>query len=275
LAASRIHPTAVIDSKAELDPSVEVGPYSVIESGVEIGAGTTIGPHVHIQGLTVIGRENQIGSYSTPGHAAQHLAYRGEPRRLKIGDRNRIREFVSIHRGFEEGEGTVIGNDCMFMGSAHVGHDVHIGNRVILVNNAAIAGHGVVGESAFISGYTGVHQFCRMGRLAFLGGILKITQDVPPFLMVDGSPARIRALNAVGLRRAGISAESQKELRRLFKHLYLTHQPIRLAIASLEPETLGPEARELVEFYSGGKRGVISGPGGRRAKAPDGEASEA
>jgi UDP-N-acetylglucosamine acyltransferase len=204
------------------------------------------------------------------------MAYRGEPRHLRIGDRNRIREHVSIHRGFEEGEGTVVGSDCMFMGMAHIGHDCRIGNSVILVNGTAIAGHAVIGDSAFISGFTGVHQFCRVGRLAFLGGLLKVTQDVPPFVMVDGAPARIRALNAVGLRRAGITAESQKALRRVFKHLYLTHQPIRLAIASLEVEALCPEGRELVEFYlSDSRRGVISGPGGRKTKAPDEESSEA
>jgi UDP-N-acetylglucosamine acyltransferase len=275
LSASRIHPTAVIDPKAELDPTVEIGPYAVIEAGVRIGPGTIVGPHVHIQGQTTIGRENEIGSHAMIGHAPQHMAYRGEPRRLRIGDRNRIREFVTIHRAFEEGEGTIVGDDCMFMGASHVGHDCHVGNSVILVNYVALGGHAIIGDRAFISGYTGVHQFCRIGRLAFLGGLIKVTQDVPPFLMVDGNPPRIRALNSVGIRRAGISAESQKELRRVFKHLYLTIQPIRTAIASLDLESLGPEARELVAFYSASKRGVISGPGGRKSKAPDEEPSEA
>lgn len=275
MALSRIHPTAVIDPKAELDPSVEVGPYSVIEAGVQIGPGTRIGPHVHIQGMTVVGGDCFIGTFSTIGHAPQHIAYRGEPRWLRIGDRTHIREYVTIHRAYQEGQGTTIGTDCMLMDFAHIGHDCHIGNGVIMVNNSGLAGHAEIGDRAFISGYSGVHQFCRVGRLAFIGGFEKINKDVPPFVMIDGEPARIRALNSVGLRRAGFSADTQKQLRRVFKHLYLTHQPIRLAIAELASEALCPEARELIEFYDGGKRGVISGPGGRKSKAPSDESPEA
>lgn len=275
MAQSRIHPTAIIDPAAELDPSVEVGPYTMIESGVRIGPGTTIGPFVHIQGLTSIGRDNHIGAHALLGHAPQHIAYRGEPRHLVIGDRNQIREGVSIHRAYEEGNATTIGNDCMLMGYAHVGHDCHVGNHVIIVNYTSIGGHAVIGDRAFISGLAGVHQFVRIGRLAFVGGILKVAQDVPPFVMVDGNPPRIRALNSVGLRRAALPTESQKELRRVFKHLYLTHQPIRTAIAELDLASLCPEARELVAFYDGGKRGILSGPGSRKSKASDDESPEA
>lgn len=269
MAQSRIHPTAIIDPKAEIDPSVEIGPYSIIEADVRIGPGNRIGPHVHIQGQTFIGEDNFIGSHAMIGHAPQHMAYRGEPRRLKIGNRNQFREFVSIHRAFEEGVSTVIGDDCMFMGFAHVGHDCQIGNGVILVNNTSIGGHSSIGDRAFVSGAAGIHQFVRIGRLAFVGGIIKITQDVPPFIMVDGSPARIRALNSVGLRRAGISTDSQKDLRRIFKHLYHTQQPIRQALASLDLESLSPEAREMVNFYESGKRGIMSG--GLRKGSPSGE----
>jgi UDP-N-acetylglucosamine acyltransferase len=274
LAQSRIHPTAVIDPKAQIDSSVEIGPYAIIEAGVRIDAGNRIGPHVHIQGETSIGRDNFIGSHTMLGHAPQHVAYRGEPRHLTIGERNQFREFVSIHRAFEEGAATTIGNDCMFMGFAHVGHDCQIGNGVILVNNTSIGGHTTIGDRAFVSGATGVHQFVRIGRLAFVGGILRITQDVPPFVMVDGNPPRIRALNSVGLRRAGVSPDSQTELRRVFKQLYLTTQPIRLALAALDVNALGPEARELVQFYEGGKRGTMSGMT-RKAKAPGEDSSEA
>lgn len=275
MAESRIHPTAIVDPKAEIDASVEIGPYSVVESGVTIGPGTRLGPHVHIQGRTTIGRDNLIGTHAMLGHAPQHVAYRGEPRDLRIGDRNQIREFVSIHRAFEEGASTIIGDDCMFMAFSHIGHDCHVGNGVIIVNNSSIGGHAIIGDRAFISGTTGIHQFVRIGRLAFVGGIIKVTQDVPPFLMVDGAPPRIRALNSVGLRRAGLPAESQKDLRRVFKQLYLTPQPIRHAIASLDASTLTPEARELIAFYEGGKRGTVSGPSSRKTKAPDGESSEA
>lgn len=275
MAESRIHPTAIVDPKAEIDASVEIGPYSIIEADVRIGAGTKLGPHVHIQGRTTIGRDNLIGSHATLGHAPQHMAYRGEPRDLKIGDRNQIREFVSIHRAFEEGGCTIVGDDCMLMAFSHVGHDCHVGNGVIIVNNTSIGGHAVIGDRAFVSGSAGIHQFVRIGRLAFVGGIIKITQDVPPFLMVDGTPPRIRALNSVGLRRSGLSTESQKDLRKVFKQLYLTTQPIRQALASLDLKSLSPEARELVAFYEGGKRGTVSGPSSRKAKAPDGDPSGA
>lgn len=269
MAESRIHPTAIVDPKAEIHESVEIGPYSIIEAGVRIGAGTKLGPHVHIQGRTTIGRDNFIGSHTTLGHAPQHMAYRGEPRHLKIGDRNQIREFVSVHRAFEEDGCTTIGDDCMFMGFAHIGHDCQVGNGVIIVNSTSIGGHAIIGDRAFVSGMAGVHQFVRIGRLAFVGGITKVTQDVPPFLMVDGTPLRIRALNSVGLRRAGLSTDAQKDLRRVFKHLYLTSQPIRQALASLDLDSLSPEARELVAFYEGGKRGTVSGPASKKAKTPD------
>ncbi len=274
MAQSRIHPTAVIDPKAEIDTSVEIGPYSIIEADVRIDSGNRIGPHVHIQGETTIGRDNFVGSHAMLGHAPQHVAYRGEPRRLNIGHRNQFREFVSIHRAFEAEDATTIGDDCMFMGFAHVGHDCHVGNGVILVNNSSIGGHTTIGDRAFVSGAAGIHQFVRIGRLAFVGGILKVTQDVPPFVMVDGNPPRIRALNSVGLRRAGVSPESQKELRQVFKQLYLTSQPIRQALASLDVNALSPESRELVEFYGGGKRGTMSGMT-RKAKTPGEESSGA
>lgn len=275
MAPSRIHPTAIIDPQAELDPTVEVGPYCVIEKGVRIGEGTRIGPHVHIQGQTTIGRENTIGSHCTIGHAPQHAAYKGEPRWLRIGDRNQIREFVSIHRAFYEGEGTTVGNDCMFMGFVHIGHDCRIGNGVIVVNSTSIGGHAEIGDRAFISGMTGVHQFCRIGRLAFVGGIIKIAQDVPPFVMADENPPRIRALNSVGLRRAGISPAAQKELRQVFKRIYLSNEPVRVAIASLNGAALTPESRELLDFYEGGKRSVMSGPAARKAKASGEDSPEA
>lgn len=261
-----IHPTAIIDPKAEIDPSVEIGPYAVIEADVSIGRGTKIGPYVHIQGIAEIGEDNFIGTGAQVGHAPQHGAYSGEPRLTRIGDRNQIREYVSIHRAYEEGSATTVGNDCLLMGMAHVGHDCVLGDSVVISNFTGLAGHVTVGDRVFMAGSGGVHQFCRIGRLAFVGAMAKVRNDIPPFVMADGDPVAIRALNSVGLKRAPLSTDGGKDLRRLFKQLYRSNRPIRSVIEELDSSALSPEGRELVEFYAGSVRGVIP-PAGVRGRA--------
>ncbi len=245
----KIHPTAIIDAKAELDSSVEVGPYAIIEGEVRVGPGTRIAPHAHIQGITEIGARNVICTGVIIGHAPQHIAYRGEPRRLVIGDKNVFREGVSVHRAFAEDGETRIGNECLFMACSHVAHDCVVGNRVILVNGALLAGHATIGDGVIISGLTALHQFCRVGRLAMLGGMSRIAFDVPPFVIVEGNPSYIRKLNTVGLQRAGLSEDAIKELRDVYKKLYRTEEKVRTVIAGLDLDSLGSEARELVDFY--------------------------
>ena len=256
MANSQIHPTAVVDPKAEIDTGVRIGPFAVIEDGVSISAGTKIGPNVHIQGLTKIGPDNEIGSFCTLGHAPQHTGYQGAPTGLVIGRGNSIREYVSVHRALIEGDATVVGDDCMIMAFAHIAHDCKLGDRVTLANASMLAGHVEVSSDAFISGLLGIHQFCRVGRLAMVGGMSRVTRDVPPFMIVEGIPAAIRGLNVVGLRRAGFNAEDRRILQRLYRTLYRSNKGVRMVIAELDVDALSPEGRELIDFYGASKRGV-------------------
>jgi UDP-N-acetylglucosamine acyltransferase len=264
-----IHPTAIVDPQAELASDVEVGPFAVIEAGVKIASGTIIGPHVHVQGLTEIGPNNSIGTGSTIGLPPQHIEYRGAPTRLVIGSGNRIRECVSIHRAFREGEATVIGNDCFFMDGSHVAHDCRLGNGVIVANGVMLGGHVSVGDRAFISGLVAVHQFCRIGRLAMTQGLSGIGQDVPPFMIVGGFRAVIRALNVVGLQRAGVSTDVRAELKRLFRALYRSGKTIKAALEEVDRRELSPEGRELLDFYSESRRGITPHVSARRPVVED------
>lgn len=253
-----IHPTAIVDPSAEIDPAANIGPYVVIEAGVAIGPGTTVGPFTHIEGLTTIGRDNRIGSGCAIGGAPQHTGYAGAPTRLVIGDGNTIREGASLHRAFKEGEATIVGDGCFIMGHAHVAHDCRLGDGVIVANNALLAGHVQVGDRAFVSGGSVVHQFVRIGRLAMLSGLSGVGQDVPPFCVVQSAPAAIRALNTVGLTRAGFTSAQRLEIKRVFRTLLRSSKPLRETLSELNVGEWGPEAREFIEFYEGGKRGVVS-----------------
>lgn len=266
-----IHPSAVIDPKAEIDPTATIGPFVVIEANVKIGPGTTIGPYVHIQGHCEIGANNTIATGCTIAHPPQHTAYRGAPTWVRIGDNNVIREYVSINRGYEEGHATVVGNNCFFMGFSHVGHDCVVGNGVIIANGALLAGHVTVGDRSFISGNVVIHQFCRIGRLVMAAGGSGIGQDVPPFMIAEGRPAFIRSLNTVGLSRAGFGPDKRLEVKRLYKALYRSGKTVKSALAELDISTLGPECMELVHFYEKSKRGVASFAPYSRGRSAEGE----
>lgn len=270
-----IHPTAIIDPSAQLAFDVEVGPHAIIEAGVTLGARTRIGPMVHIQGTTSIGADNIISTGATIGFPPQYLGFSGAPTRTVIGDRNVIREYVSIHRALKEESATAIGSDCYLMAYSHVAHDCQLGDRVILANGALLAGHVTVGERAFISGNAVVHQFCRIGRLAMLAGLSGTAKDIPPFTTAQGSPARLRKLNLVGMRRAGISAATCSELRRLFREVNLTPGLLTAIINAIDLAPLSPEGREFIEFYRTTKRGVV--PAGLRRKgleSPDSQETD-
>jgi UDP-N-acetylglucosamine acyltransferase len=251
-----IHPTAIVDPKAQLAADVEIGPNCVIEAGVTIGARTKIGPMVHIQGTTVIGEDNQIYTGATIGFPPQYLGFDGSATKTVIGNRNVIREYGNIHRALNDASVTSIGDDNFFMAFAHVAHDCHVGNRVILANGALLAGHVTVGDRAFISGNAVVHQFCRIGRMAMLGGLCGALKDIPPFCTALGAPATLRKLNLVGLRRAGVSAATCMELRRLYREIHLSEKLLSEVVRSIDVTTLSPEGREFVEFYRTSKRGV-------------------
>ena len=252
-----IHPTAVIDPKAELGCDVEVGPHSVIEAGVTIGDRTRIGPLVHIQGETTMGADNVVHTAATLGLPPQHTGYDGAPTRLEIGSGNVFREYVSVNRAFEAGEATRIGNDNFLMGTSHVAHDCCLGNNIVMANGALLAGHVIVGDRVFVGGSAGIHQYVRIGRLAMIGGLSRIIKDVPPFMMAEGHPAHLRGLNIVGLRRADFPRPVLKELKRLLHAFSAPGRPLTQALEAIGLDDYGEEAREWVEAYKTSQRGVL------------------
>ena len=258
-----IHPTAVINSQAKLHPTVRVDPYAVIGDRVTIGANTVVGSHAIIDGLTQIGQDNQIFPGAAIGLEPQDLKYRGANSQVKIGDRNRIREYVTINRATNEGEATVIGNDNLLMAYSHVGHNCVIGDEVIIANSVAIAGHVNIESMAIISGVLGIHQFVHIGRMAMVGGMSRISRDVPPYMMVEGNPAKVRSLNLTGLKRRGLSNNEIRELKQAFSHLYLKKMPIKDAIAQLDLLTDNQHIKHLQHFIrlslDDGRRGLIAG----------------
>jgi UDP-N-acetylglucosamine acyltransferase len=254
-----IDASAVIDPGAELAGDVSVGPYSVIGPDVIIGRGTHIGPHVVINGPTRIGRDNKIFQFASIGDAPQDKKYAGEPTRLEIGDRNTIREFVTINRGTIQDEGvTRMGDDNWIMAYVHIAHDCQIGNQTIFANNASLAGHVTVGDFAILGGFTLVHQFCSIGTHSLTAFGSGISLDVPPYMTVGGSPARVHGLNMEGLRRRGLSPENRKVLKQAYKTLYRKSLSLQDAIAIMKDETdTCPELQLLVDFLEQQKRGIV------------------
>jgi UDP-N-acetylglucosamine acyltransferase len=250
-----IHPTAIIDARAELDPSVEIGPYSVIEAGVMIGAGCRIGPHVHLLGPTSIGANNCFHTGCVVGDAPQDLKYKGEPTRLVIGEGNVFREFFTAHRSNSEKEDTTIGSNSLFMSGSHVGHNCHIGNHVVFANGALAAGHVIVEDRAFLSGSCLVHQFARVGTMAMMQGGAAISQDLPPFTIATGENG-ICGLNVVGLRRAGVTSEARHELRQLYRALFRRGVPMSEALAESRVRFTGELSKRMIEFVAAARKGV-------------------
>ena len=254
-----IHPQAIVDPGATLAEGVTVGPWTHIGADVEIGRGTVIASHVVIKGPTRIGADNHIFQFSTVGEATPDLKYNNEPTLLTIGDRNTIREGVTIHRGTVQDLGeTRIGDDNLIMAYAHIGHDSVIGNHTILVNNVALAGHVRVGDWAILSGYTLVHQFCRIGPHSFSGMQTAIGKDVPAYVTVSGSPAEAKTINTEGLRRRGFSDRAISQLRRAFKILYRQNLTLDIAIQRLETMLSDtPEVQVLIDSIRASERGIV------------------
>ncbi|MEZ5564384.1 MAG: acyl-ACP--UDP-N-acetylglucosamine O-acyltransferase [Gammaproteobacteria bacterium] len=254
-----IHPTAIVDSRAELAADVSVGPYAVIDAGVTIGAGTTIGAHTVIRGTTTIGRQNRIFQFASIGEDPQDKKYGGEPTCLEIGDRNTFREFCTINRGTAQDLGTTrIGNDNWIMAYVHVAHDCVVGNEVIFSNNTTLAGHVHVGDHVICSGFSAVHQFCRLGAHSFLGGFAAVTRDVPPYVIVAGQPTAPHGINSEGLKRRGFTAEQLRNLKEAYRILY--REQLQLAEARERLAALAstqPEVRLLVDFIDQSERSLI------------------
>lgn len=241
---TQVHPTAIVDPKAELDVSVVVGPYAVIGPSVQIGAGTTIGAHCVVEGCTTIGRDNRVFQFASLGAAPQDKKYAGEPTELVIGDRNTIREFCTFNLGtVQDGGVTRIGDDNWIMAYVHIAHDCQVGNQVTMANNATLAGHVEVGDWATVGGLTGVLQRMRIGAHAMVGFASHVGKDVPPFMVVDGNPLAVRGVNLVGLRRRDFSAGRIAAIREMHKLIYRqgkTLEEARAAIAALAAHA--PEA---------------------------------
>ncbi len=260
---SLIHPSAIVDPAAQLAASVIVGPYAAIGAGVRVGEGTQIGSHCVIEGPTTIGRDNRIFAHAVLGGPPQDMKYRGEPTELHIGDRNTIREFCTFNRGTAQDVGiTRVGNDNWIMAYVHIAHDVQLGARTILANNATLAGHVHVGDWAIVGGLTGVHQFCRIGAHAMTGFQSRIAQDVPPFMMVEGNPGETRGFNAEGLRRRGFSKERIALIKQMHRLLYrdgLKLEDARSAIAALAGTVPGGDADValLLDFLAASTRGIV------------------
>ena len=254
-----IHPTALVDRRAELDATTEIGPYVVIEGPVEIGARTRIMAHAVLLGRTVLGADNVVHPGAVLGDEPQDLKYDGAPSGLRIGDRNVIRENAELHRGTAADTWTVLGEDNYVMARAHVAHNCRVGNGVIVASGALLAGHVTVGDLAFVSGNCVVHQFTRIGRLAIMRGLSRTSRDVPPFAIMDGTHV-VRGLNRVGLRRAGFDRERIAALARAFRILFRTRGDLRGAIARVEAEPRTPDVDELLTFIREARRGVAMGP---------------
>lgn len=254
-----IHATAIVHPGARIGANVSIGPYSIVGEHVEIGDGTCIGPHVVIEGHTRIGRDNQISQFCSLGGAPQDKKYAGEPTRLDIGDRNTIREYCSFSLGtVQDGGLTRVGDDNWIMAYVHVAHDCLVGNQTIFANNATLAGHVQVGDWAILGGFTGVHQFVRVGAHSFCGVGTVLLQDLPPFVTVAGNPAQPHGINSEGLRRRGYSSEGIAAIKRAYRALYrsgLTLDEARARVGEIVAEN--EEVKLLGDFISTSGRGIV------------------
>ncbi|WP_027714479.1 acyl-ACP--UDP-N-acetylglucosamine O-acyltransferase [Desulfuromonas sp. TF] len=253
-----IHPTAIVHSAARIDEGVSIGPYAVIGEHVSIAAGTTVGPHSVIEGWTEIGRDNRIFQFASVGADPQDLKFHGEQSFLRLGDRNTVREFVTLHRGTEDGGGeTVIGDDNLFMAYSHVAHDCRVGNRVILANAATLAGHVVVDDHAILGGLSGVHQFTRIGSHAMISGGSVVVQDIVPFIMAQGDRAKPAGLNLVGLKRRGFSDSTLHDLKTAYKLIFRSGLRLEEALEKVTAELdETPELKMFTEFIRNSHRGI-------------------
>ncbi len=252
-----IHPTAIIHPKAELGPDCEIGPYCVIGEHVVIGRGCFFHSHVVVDGYTRLGEANEVFPFTALGLKTQDLKWRGGLTRTEIGDHNTFRECVTVNSATEAGEVTVVGSHNHVLAYSHVAHNVKLGDYVVMSNAATLAGHVTVENHAIIGGLAAVHQFCRIGKMAIIGGCSKVVQDVPPFMLADGNPAETRTINKVGLERNGVSETAQTALRQAYKILFREGLTTSNALVRIEQELPHlAEIEHLVAFVRGTERGI-------------------
>lgn len=259
--ATHVHPSAVVDAQAELADGVEVGALAYVGPGVRLGEGSRVHHHATVEGKTELGRGCEVFPYACIGGKTQDLKYRGGHPGLRIGERNVFREYVSIHGATLEGDFTVIGSDNLFLAYTHVAHECVLGDHIIMSNYAGLAGHVHVEDHVVIAGYGGVHQFCRIGKHAMIGGAAKVVQDVPPFFIIDGSPATVRTVNKVGLERCGYTAEQMNRIRHLFRILYREGLNRTQALERLQtdPDAGSAEFQHMLAFAKASERGLAPG----------------
>lgn len=254
-----IHSSSIIEDGAIIGANVKIGPFCVIGGQVEIGAGTVLNSHVVVNGITKIGCDNQIYQFASIGEVNQDLKYAGEPTRVEIGDRNRIRESVTIHRGTAQGGGiTKVGNDNLLMINTHIAHDCTVGNRCILANNATLAGHVEIDDYAIVGGMTAVHQFCIIGAHVMVGGCSGVAQDVPPYIIAQGNHATPFGVNVEGLKRRGFSKEAIMAIRKAYKLLYRSNKTLEEVKPEIEEIAQKvPEVQSYIDFFTRSTRGII------------------
>ena len=255
----KIHPTAIVHPDAVLGEGVEIGPWSIVEGTVKIGARTKVGPRVTIEGHTTLGEDNVIFTGAVVGSLTQDKKSDGGVSYLRIGDRNTIREYATLNPGTLNGTETVIGNDNLLMAYAHVAHDCIIHNGATLANNATLAGHVIVEDQAILGGLSAVHQFVRIGKLSITGGCSKVVQDIPPFMMVDGHPAKAFGINSVGLDRAGYSKEEKAAIKKAFKIIFKSGLILKNVIKQIQQEIpVSPSIQTILSFLGTSERSICS-----------------
>jgi UDP-N-acetylglucosamine acyltransferase len=258
--STTIDPRASVSPKAQLGVNVTVGPFAVIEDDVVIGDGTSVGPQSYIANGSRLGRECRIHPFASVGGPPQDLKYKGEPTLLEMGDRCTVREYVTLNRGTAESGKTTIGSDCLFMANTHVGHDCRVGNRVIMANSVALGGHVHLGDWVIIGGGTPVHQFCKVGDHAMIGGGFRVVKDVPPFILAGQEPLVFEGLNSVGLKRRGFQPATMDLLEKAYTILYRSNLNVSQAVAKIkESLELTTEIHTMLSFIASSKRGIISG----------------
>ncbi len=258
MSEAQIHPTAIVDGKAVIGSGTVIGPYCIVGPGVVLGPDCWLQNHVTLAGPTTAGARNKFHAYCSIGQQTQDLKYNDEPTYLEIGDENTFREFVTVNRSTTAEGKTRIGHRGNFLAYSHVGHDCIVGDSVVFSNNGTLAGHVQVGDHAIMGGLTAVHQFCRLGRYAITGGCSKIVQDVPPFMIADGNPAKVRGINVIGLERSGFKPETIKMIKEAFRLIYRSKYNTRQAVEAIQQELPGSaEIAQIVEFIQSSERGII------------------
>ncbi|MBF0543778.1 MAG: acyl-ACP--UDP-N-acetylglucosamine O-acyltransferase [Candidatus Riflebacteria bacterium] len=253
-----IHPTAVVDPKAQIHPSVEIGPFSIIGPNVSIGENTVIGPHCFFDGNTTVGKNNRFSPFVSIGCPPQDLKFSGEKTNVKIGNNNNFREYVTVHLAEGEGNSTIVEDDNLLMAYVHIAHNCRVGSFNVFANAATLGGHVHIGDRAVIGGFTGIHQFCHVGKMVMIGGKSKIVKDVPPFIKIDGNPARVIGLNSVGLRRNGVPRDQIEKLRTLFKLFFRSEYNVSQALEKFRQDGLDESSyvKDFLDFLSTSTRGV-------------------